>query len=131
LVIGKDFIDALPVSTTLMTHALPETATSRKSEIFIGLLLAGVNDTGEDDVTGVNNTGKEFIAVVVNNGEVHSDNGYFKPILYRTSFIPNFFCTELIFKPTYFKQNLFYADHILHRTHYIPNLFYIKKCFTC
>jgi hypothetical protein len=36
------------VSLTLVMHALPESATLGKSVIFIGLLLAGVNDTGEE-----------------------------------------------------------------------------------
>jgi hypothetical protein len=39
---------ASPVSLTPVMHAMPESATPGKSVIFIGLLLAGVNDTGEE-----------------------------------------------------------------------------------
>jgi hypothetical protein len=55
---GEDFMDASLVPTTPVMHvllvlltpvmqALPESATPAMSAILIGLLLSGINDTGE------------------------------------------------------------------------------------
>jgi hypothetical protein len=82
---------ALPVLLTLVMHALPESATLGSQQSLLVYYWPVSTTPVRHDVTGVNDTRKECITAVVDTGEMHSDNSYFKPILYQ-----NFFYTELI-----------------------------------
>ncbi len=76
------------------------------------------------DVTSVKDTNKECIASVIVTGGVHSDTSYFKPILYRTYFIPILFYTELI---TVYTELILYQNSFQCLTYFIPIIFNTER----